>query len=56
MFRTHPQTPLLLHHSLTACFAGFARQRSYGYISLQELANQSRQAMLRERKEFGDGF
>src|SRR6266508_1635952 len=47
--RPHLNIPFQLHPPLAARFASFARQRSYGYASLRELPNRTRQNSLRFR-------
>lgn len=50
----HLTNLFLLQTSLSARFANFARQRSYGYASSQELTNRTRQSGFRKRKDSSD--
>ena len=52
MYKAHLKNHYLLHEFLTMLFAIFARQRSYGYVSSQEISNQH----LPEKRSFTKGF
>jgi hypothetical protein len=42
LLRAHAKIPFLLQPALAARFVFFARQRSYGYASLQKITNRTR--------------
>jgi hypothetical protein len=54
MTKHRPNSRILLRLLLTARFASFARQRSYGYTSSQGLTNRTRQVAPRYGREGWD--